>query len=123
MESTLKACLLVHGITASPGQLAPQAEALRAAGCDVEAPLLSGHGTDIRDMLPLRWEDWYADVLRAATRLQQRTGVPQCDYVGMSFGALLGLQLALDRPGPGRRRPHDLGHATLECLAAHTKPW
>lgn len=98
-----RACLLVHGITASPGQLAPQAEALRVAGYVVDAPLLSGHGTDIRDMRALRWEDWYADVLRAATGLQQRTGVAQCDYVGLSFGALLGLQLALDRPDLVRR--------------------
>ncbi len=103
----MKAALVVHGITASPGQMAGVIESLRADGYTVEAPLLSGHGTQIREMLHLRWEDWYADVLRAATRLQQR-GATQIDYVGLSFGALLGLQLALDRPDIVRR---------LVCLA------
>jgi carboxylesterase len=71
---------------------------LEEAGFDVEMPLLSGHGTHRDDLLTYRWQDWYADVLRAANRLQQRTGADNIVYCGLSFGALLGLKLAIDRP-------------------------
>jgi carboxylesterase len=95
--------LLLHGITASPGQLASQKEALCDAGYTTAAPLYAGHGTHVDDMQHYRWEDWYADVLRAATALLTKPHARQLDCVGLSFGALLGLKLALDRPDIVRR--------------------
>ncbi|MBI2345519.1 MAG: alpha/beta fold hydrolase [Deltaproteobacteria bacterium] len=93
-------CLLVHGLTASPTQLDPVRKVLEVVGCPVEAPLLSGHGTKVEDLIGLQWEDWYHDVLVTAEQL--RTVYPLRDrqlfYVGMSFGALLGLKLAIDHP-------------------------
>ena len=42
------ACLLIHGLTGSPSEMAYLAERLNTAGYTVKAPLLPGHGTDIK---------------------------------------------------------------------------
>ena len=50
--------LVLHGFTANPQSVRPQAEALAAAGYTVDVPLLPGHGTIVEDMIPTRWADW-----------------------------------------------------------------
>ena len=61
--------MLVHGFTGSPISLRPLAELLAGRGFAVELPLLPGHGTTWREMLPTRYEDWRAEVVRSAKRL------------------------------------------------------
>ena len=46
--------LLVHGFTGSPISLRPLAELLSQRGFAIELPLLPGHGTRPRDLLPTR---------------------------------------------------------------------
>lgn len=110
----MEPCLLVHGLTASPGQLVSQKESLQEAGYPVSLPLLSGHGTVIEDLFPLRWQDWYADVLRALDQIRERHPGQRIHYIGLSWGAMLGLQLALDRPDQLR---------SLVCMATPLVPY
>lgn len=81
--------------------MGPVRSVLEAAGYPVVAPLLSGHGTRVEDLFTRRWEDWYADVLRSATNVLATSDQRPATvfYVGMSLGALLGLRLAIDKPG------------------------
>jgi carboxylesterase len=50
--------LVLHGFTGSPQSVRPQAEALAKAGYSVELPLLPGHGTEVEDLIPVRWSAW-----------------------------------------------------------------
>jgi carboxylesterase len=72
------------------------AVALAGAGLNVELPLLPGHGTEVADMVPTRWEDWSAAAEAAYTELAAR-----CDsvvVVGLSMGGTLSVWLAERHP-------------------------
>ena len=88
--------LVLHGLTSHPLVMHVVADALVAAGCAVEVPLLPGHGTVMDDLVPRRWDDWYGAAVDAHLALGER-----CDQrvvVGLSMGGALALRLALDRP-------------------------
>ena len=53
-----RGALVLHGFTGNPQSIRGLALALADAGFTVEMPLLPGHGTDVADMVPTRWEDW-----------------------------------------------------------------
>jgi carboxylesterase len=84
--------LLVHGFTGSPVSLRPVAEMLARRGFTVDLPLLPGHGTTWRDMLPTRYDDWRQGAYRAATALRKR--VDHLVLVGLSMGGTISLDLA-----------------------------
>ena len=88
--------LVVHGFTGSPASVRNVAEALAAAGHDVEMPRLPGHGTSIDDMLTTLWTDWAGEVAAAYDRLANR--VKQVLVIGQSMGATLVLTMAFERP-------------------------
>lgn len=88
--------LVSHGFTGSPHSMRPWAEHLAELGYAVELPLLPGHGTSVKDMLPTRYDDWYACVDNTYADLAAR-----CDAVvvaGLSLGGTLVLQLAEQHP-------------------------
>jgi carboxylesterase len=84
--------LVLHGFTGSPVSVRPLAERLSKRGFAVEMPLLPGHGTQPRDLLPTRYSDWRAAALSALTRLRART--QQVFVAGLSMGGTLALDLA-----------------------------
>ena len=91
-----RGALVLHGFTGNPQSMRDLALALSDAGFTVELPLLPGHGTDIADMLPTRWEDWSAAAEEAYTELAARSdGVV---VVGLSMGGLLTVWLAEHHP-------------------------
>jgi len=89
-----KGCLLVHGLTGTPANLDPVADALRATGYIVKAPLLAGHGNNLETLNRSTWPHWYGSVLHAHEVLVRET--QKVFYVGLSMGALLGLKLAAE---------------------------
>lgn len=84
--------LVLHGFTGSPVSVRPLAELLSKRGFAIEMPLLPGHGTRPKDLLPTRYADWRAEALAALTRLRART--QQVFAVGLSMGGTLALDLA-----------------------------
>ncbi len=88
--------LLVHGFTSTPDSMRGWAESLAARGYAVEVPRLPGHGTTWQEMNKTRWEDWYAEVVRAFTSLCASTSAVVVG--GRSMGGGLALRLAADRP-------------------------
>ena len=84
--------LVLHGFTGSPVSVRPLAARLSKRGFAVEMPLLPGHGTQPRDLLPTRYADWRAEALAALTRLRART--QHVFVVGLSMGGTLALDLA-----------------------------
>ncbi len=84
--------VLVHGFTGSPVSLRPLAELLAKRGFAVELLLLPGHGTTWREMLPTRYDDWRAEVVRTTKLLGTR--VDKVVLCGLSMGGTLALDVA-----------------------------
>jgi carboxylesterase len=87
-----RGALVLHGFTGNPQSMRGLAVALAGAGLTVELPLLPGHGTDVADMVPTRWEDWSAAAETAYVELAARC--ESVAVVGLSMGGTLGVWLA-----------------------------
>ena len=88
--------LALHGFTGNPSSMRGLAQAMAAAGCHVELPVLPGHGTSIEDMLTTGWADWTAAVDEAYGRLAERAD--RIVASGLSMGGSLALWTALAHP-------------------------
>src|SRR3989338_7944267 len=84
--------LLIHGWSSTPQELKNTADYLNKLGYRVYAPLLRGHGTQPRDLVGLKWEDWLEDVCDAYDWLSQY--VSAIVVGGMSTGSLHALNLS-----------------------------
>lgn len=96
LEGGRSGCLLIHGFTGSPAELHYPACRLHRAGFTVLGPLLAGHGTTPMDMEKTSWRDWLRTAESAYGQLVQRT--EDIIVLGLSMGALLGIDLASRLP-------------------------
>lgn len=81
-------CLIMHGFTGTPANMLPVANALIANGHTVNVPLLSGHGTTLRDMNAQSGKIWLNDALNAYDKLVD-SGCKRIFLMGLSMGGLL----------------------------------
>ncbi|MBA8885611.1 alpha/beta hydrolase [Dokdonella fugitiva] len=88
--------LLIHGLTGTPTEMRFVGNGLHRAGFSVLGMQLAGHCGDDADLLATGWRDWYASVVEAAQRLREE--VDHLFVAGLSMGAILALELAIDRP-------------------------
>jgi len=91
-----RGALVLHGFTGNPQSMRGLALALADAGLSVELPLLPGHGTEVDDLVPTRWQDWSAAADAAYLELASR-----CEsvvVVGLSMGGSLSVWLAEHHP-------------------------
>jgi carboxylesterase len=86
--------LCLHGITGTPFEIRPLAEAFGRLGCSVEAPLLAGHGGTLGELARASADDWLRSAEAALDRLQARVGGAPIAICGFSMGGLLSLRLA-----------------------------
>jgi carboxylesterase len=86
--------LCLHGITGTPYEVRPIAEALARAGCSVESPMLAGHGQTLRALAATQWPDWLRSAEAALDTLSARAAGGRVAVVGFSMGGLLALRLA-----------------------------
>ena len=85
--------LVLHGLTGSTQSVAGVAAALEAAGFEVEAPMLPGHGTTPEDLAGCGWADWTAAAEEAYRRLARPLVA-----VGLSMGAALAAGVCAQHP-------------------------
>ena len=88
--------LLIHGLGGTPAELRFVGIGLSRAGYTVHCPQLAGHCGTFEELRATGWEDWYATVLEAHSKLRKT-----CSKVivgGLSMGAILALHLAAERP-------------------------
>ncbi len=111
-HSPVVGALLVHGLNGSRLDMTEVQERLSAHGVITENILLPGHGSHVRDMLPLGWPEWTAAVQRELHLLKQR-----CDRVfliGHSLGGALCLHTAAHEEVAG---------VVSMCAPLHLQPW
>lgn len=83
--------LLIHGLSGTPEEVRPAAEALQDR-FRVLCPWLAGHGTSPYDLARTPWTAWWESAREAYAFLSRR--VRKIAVVGLSLGALLALRLA-----------------------------
>ena len=88
--------LLIHGLLASPPELAAYAEHLFQKGFNVLGLRLPGHGTSPYDLQQRHWEDWYESVERNYRILSEFSA--DMYLLGFSTGGLLALQFGASKP-------------------------
>ena len=91
-RSPIVGALLVHGLNGNQGDMEELASLLASYGIVTVNMLLPGHGTHVRDMLPIGWTEWAARVKYELGLLKKR-----CDQVfliGHSLGGALCLHTA-----------------------------
>lgn len=89
-------CVLFHGFTGSPYEVAPLAEHLRKHGWMVSCPVLAGHGDDKARLASVTWKDW---IKSARDAVEEMSG--QCDtlyLVGFSMGGLIAAYMSTQYP-------------------------
>lgn len=91
-----RGALVLHGFTGNPQSVRGLALVLADAGLTVEMPLLPGHGTEVADMVPTRWEDWSAAAEAAYLEVAARSDAVV--VVGLSMGGMLAVWLAEHHP-------------------------
>lgn len=88
--------IFFHGFTGSPYEGKEFASHFSQKGYTVWVPLLPGHGTHPRDLIDIRWSDWYRYGEDCLTKLRK-----QCNRIivaGQSMGSALALSLAANHP-------------------------
>ncbi len=113
------AVLCVHGLTGTPYEVRPPAEALAAAGFLCEGPLLPGHGTTHEELAATPRDAWIDAVVAAHDALAERHA--RVYVLGLSLGGVLALALAQRRALSGAvvlAAPFDLGRLVRTAV-----PW
>jgi carboxylesterase len=89
------AVLCVHGLTGTPYEVRPPAEALAQAGFFCEGLLLPGHGTRVAELSATPRTAWVDAVVAAHDALAERHA--RVYVLGLSLGGVLALALAQRR--------------------------
>jgi carboxylesterase len=89
----VRPALCVHGLSGAAEDLDDLAAGLGGAGYAGVTPCLPGHDGSLPWLMRARLQDWRDEVRREARHLSSETGEPLL-VVGLSMGALLGLELA-----------------------------
>lgn len=93
------AVVCLHGLTGTPYEVRPPAEALAAEGFACVGPLLPGHGAPVDQLAATSSADWIAAALATFDRL--RATHERVYVLGLSLGGLLALSLGAHRPVSG----------------------
>jgi carboxylesterase len=92
---TRELCILVHGFTGSPDELAPLATALRHLGYEVQIPMLPGHGGTKMDLEQATASAWMQSI---EPMVQAGLARGRVHLIGFSMGAMLSAVLASKWP-------------------------
>lgn len=87
-----KAVVCLHGFTGYPGEMALPAKELFAAGFDVFVPRYPGHGTNAKDFMSTRRDDWIGEAERVYR--QSAENYTEVSLVGHSMGGAIAVILA-----------------------------
>ncbi len=84
--------LLIHGFTSSPDEVRSVGDYLARKNYTVSAPLLKGHGTNPRNLLKIRPEQWQKQIIKEMNKLKKICS--RVFILGSSFGGNLAFDYA-----------------------------
>lgn len=87
-----RAIVALHGYTGYPGELALPAQELHKVGYDVFVPRYPGHGTNSRDFIATRHDDWVGEGEK--TLIKALENYKEVSLIGHSMGGAIALILA-----------------------------
>lgn len=96
LEGGRDGVLLIHGLTGTPKEMRRVGQGMRRAGFTVYGMQLAGHCGTVDDLVGTRWTDWVRSVREAVDSFGSR--VDRLFVGGLSMGAVLSLQMAIERP-------------------------
>jgi carboxylesterase len=91
-EANGAAALCLHGLTGTPYEVRPVAEALVVRGVRARGPWMAGHEEGAEVLAKTSWQAWVEGARRELVTLQAEHD--RVFLVGMSMGGLVGLRLA-----------------------------
>lgn len=105
-----RAALVLHGFGDTPESVATVAHDLHARGWTVHAPLLAGHGRDLRTFARSTAEEWLGTAQDAygALRARRARVAIVAQSMGGALAAVLAAVLAAERARAGRAEPSAL---------------
>lgn len=92
-------CLLIHGFTSTPKVMRPLGEYLHEQGHTVLGIRLTGHATQVEDLIRTRKQDWLASAEEGWHLLQSHT--ERIFVIGLSLGGVLSFLLSEKFPTAG----------------------
>jgi carboxylesterase len=92
-------CLLIHGFTCSPEEMAWLGDDMAQRGHTVLGIRLAGHGTTPEDLRRTRWQDWMVSLEEGVALLSRLS--EQVFLIGLSMGGVVALKAAADYPVTG----------------------
>jgi len=92
-------CLLIHGFTGAPTEMALMGEFLAERNITVSGIQLAGHGTTPDEMAKTGWRDWAASAEQGLADMRARC--KEVFVAGLSMGGALTLYLAARNELPG----------------------
>ncbi len=90
--------LVLHGFTSSIKTVDILHPYLKQEDISHIIPLLRGHGSNYRDLIGVKYQDWYNDALNSMQELLKYPGIERVIIVGLSMGGLVALELGMDFP-------------------------
>ena len=87
-----EACLLIHGITSTPGELRELGERLNQQGYTVSGVRMKGHGTTIEELEKCTWKDWVDSAITEFEKLRKTCS--KVNVIGHSMGSMVSLHIA-----------------------------
>ncbi|XLQ19962.1 MAG: alpha/beta hydrolase [Candidatus Moraniibacteriota bacterium] len=123
LKGTEDTCvILVHGWTSTPYEMRVLGEQLNNKGLAVDAPLLSGHGTQPEHLENVSWEQWVSDVEKTYKRVRKQ--YKKVYLGGMSMGGNLSIQVAANNKDVDglvlMSTPYKMKHEKAGLCAART---
>ncbi len=85
-------CVVVHGFTGNPSEVAPLGQALKELGYDVVMPLLPGHNLTKARMERVEASNWINAIDRIIAQAKEQNRV--IHMVGFSMGAMIAALMA-----------------------------
>ncbi|MCX5700602.1 MAG: alpha/beta fold hydrolase [Candidatus Omnitrophica bacterium] len=96
LEGDKNLCFLIHGLTGTAKEMGSIGQRLNRQGYSVYSPMISGHNQSLSILKRKKWQELYSQIKNEFLKYESK--YENIFVAGLSFGALLGLNLSYEFP-------------------------